>query len=93
MCAAESASRSALYTARPFLTINGQWIRPHECDLHINQTQMEVLCLVGKNGRRTEKSKKAKLVEVETLVGEVEARKVDLFGHHGIGITNKKRSE
>ena len=33
-------------------------------------------------------------VEVETLVGEVEARKVVLFGGHGIGITNnKKQSE
>ena len=47
-------------------------------------------------GRRTEKSKKAKFheVEVETLVGEVEARKVVLFGGHGIGIANnKKQSE
>ena len=31
---------------------------------------------------------------METLVGEVEARKVVLFGGHGIGITNnKKQSE
>ena len=33
---------------RPFLTINGQCKQPHECDLHINQTQMQALCLVGK---------------------------------------------
>ena len=45
---------------RPFLTNNGQCKRPHECDLHIKQTQMQVLCLAGNNGRRTEKSKKAK---------------------------------
>ena len=33
-------------------------------------------------------------VEVETLVGEMEARKVVLFGSHRIGITNnKKQSE
>ena len=33
-------------------------------------------------------------VEVETLVGEMEARKVVLFGGHGIGIANnKKQSE
>ena len=33
-------------------------------------------------------------VEVESLVGEMEARKVVLFGGHGIGITNnKKQSE
>ena len=32
--------------------------------------------------------------EVETLVGEMEARKVVLFGGHGIGIiNNKKQSE
>ena len=31
---------------------------------------------------------------METLVGEMEARKVVLFGGHGIGITNnKKQSE
>ena len=30
-------------------------------------------------------------VEVETLVGEMEARKVVLFGGHGIGITNNKK--
>ena len=29
-------------------------------------------------------------VEVETLVGEMEARKVVLFGGHGIGIANNK---
>ena len=42
------------------------------------------------------KSKKRNFteVEVETLVGEVEARKVVLFGGHGIGIANnKKQSE
>ena len=54
---------------------------------------MQVLCLVGNNGRSTEKSKKAKF-EVETHVGEMEARKVVLFGGHGIGIANnKKQSE
>ena len=54
---------------------------------------MPVLCLVGNNGRSTEKSKKRNFteVEVETLVGEVEARKVVLFGGHGIGITNNKK--
>jgi hypothetical protein len=45
---------------RPFLTINDQCKRPHECDLHIKQTQMQVLFLVGNNGRRTEESKKVK---------------------------------
>ena len=45
---------------RPFLTINGQCKLPHECDLHIKLTQMQVLCLVGNNGRITEKSKIAK---------------------------------
>ena len=42
------------------------------------------------------KSKKRNFteVEVETLVGEMEARKVVLFGGHGIGIANnKKQSE
>ena len=48
---------------RPFLTINCQCKLPDECDLHIKQTQMQVLCLVGNNGRRTEKSKKAKFRE------------------------------
>ena len=54
---------------------------------------MPVLCLVGNNGRSTEKSKKRNFteVEVETLVGEMEARKVVLFGGHGIGITNNKK--
>ena len=47
-------------STRPFLTINGQCKWPHECDLHIKQTQMQVLCLVGNNGRSTENSKKAK---------------------------------
>ena len=38
------------------------------------------------------KSKKRNFteVEVETLVGEMEARKVVLFGGHGIGIANNK---
>ena len=41
------------------------------------------------------KSKKRNFteVEVETLVGGMEARKVVLFGGHGIGIANKKQSE
>ena len=53
---------------------------------------MQVLCLVGNNGRSTEKSKKAKF-EVETHVGEMEARKVVLFGGHGIGITNNTNKQ
>ena len=42
------------------------------------------------------KAKKRNFTEVEvgTLVGEMEAQKVDLFGGHGIGIANnKKQSE
>ena len=56
---------------------------------------MQVLCLVGNNGR-TEKSQKVNSpeVEVETLVSKVEDRKVILFGGHGTGITKiKKQSE
>ena len=53
---------------------------------------MQVLCLVGNNGRRTEKRKKAKFHG--GLSGEVEARKVVLCGGHGIVIANnKKQSE
>ena len=45
-------------------------------------------------GLRKAKKRNFTEVEVETLVGEVEARKVVLFGDHGIGITNnKKQSE
>ena len=44
-------------------------------------------------GLRKAKKRNFTEVEVET-VGEVEARKVVLFGGHGIGITtNKKQSE
>ena len=64
--------------------------------MHIKKTQMPVLCLVGNNGRSIlRKSKKRNFteVEVETLVGEMEARKVVLFGGHGIGIANKQKAE
>ena len=45
-------------------------------------------------GQRKAKKQNFPEVEVETLVGEVEARKVVLFSGHGIGITNnKKQSE
>ena len=47
-----------------------------------------------KKGLRKAKKRNFTEVEVETLVGEVEARKVFLFGGHGIGIAkNKKQSE
>ena len=39
---------------------------------------------------RKAKMQNFKEVEVETLVGEMEARKVVLFGGHGIGIANNK---
>ena len=45
-------------------------------------------------GLRKAKRRNFTEVEVETRVGEVEARKVVLFGGHGIGIANnKKQSE
>jgi hypothetical protein len=45
-------------------------------------------------GLRKAKKRNFTEVEMKTLVGEVEARKVVLFGGHGIGITtNKKQSE
>ena len=45
-------------------------------------------------GQRKTKKRNFTEVEVETLVGEVEARKEILFGGHGIGITNiKKKNE
>ncbi|CAL8388280.1 unnamed protein product [Boreogadus saida] len=45
-------------------------------------------------GQRKAKKRNFTEVEVETLVGEVEARKEILFGGHGIGITNiKKQNE
>ena len=45
-------------------------------------------------GLRKAKKQNFTEVEVETLVGEMEARKVVLFGGYGIGITNnKKQSE
>ena len=45
-------------------------------------------------GLRKAKKRNFTEVEVETLVGEVEARKLVLFGRHVIGITNnKKQSE
>ena len=45
-------------------------------------------------GLRKAKKRNFTEVEVETLVGEMEARKVVLFGGQGIGIANnKKQSE
>ena len=43
-------------------------------------------------GQRKTKKRNFTEVEVETLVGEVEARKEILFGGHGIGITNIKKN-
>ena len=42
-------------------------------------------------GLRKAKKRNFTEVEVETLVGEVEARKVVFYGRHGIGITNNKK--
>ena len=42
-------------------------------------------------GMRKAKKRNFTEVAVETLVGEVEARKVVLSGDHGIGITNNKK--
>ena len=42
-------------------------------------------------GLRKAKKRNFTEVEVETLVGEVEARKVVLIGGHGTGITNKRK--
>ena len=56
---------------RPFLTINGQCKWPHECDLHIKQTQMPVYVLLETMAEVLRKAKKRNFteVEVETLQG------------------------
>ncbi len=78
---------------RPFLTINGQCEWPHECGLHIKWLRRKHYILLEMMVEATRKTKKRNFteVEVETLVGEVEAWKLILFGGHTTGITNKKK--
>ena len=65
---------------------------------HVTQMHIKLLRLRCKyyvlSETMAEVLRKAKKRKVETLVGEMESRKVVLFGGHGIGIANnKKQSE